>query len=120
MAEPSHVPPDREASAINGTDALRLSFFPIVSLLDEKKRMNNTSTYANNVHVAVIEVDKETGKVKSLKCVIVDDCGVAINPMIVEGQDHGGLLRMGLLRHFLRNLITIQMDSFAIRHSWTV
>ena len=66
--------------------------FPFGTLPDENKRINNTSTYANNAHVAVIEIDKETGKVSLLKYVIADDCGVAINPMIVEGQDHGAAL----------------------------
>ncbi|HZW58600.1 MAG TPA: xanthine dehydrogenase family protein molybdopterin-binding subunit [Nitrososphaerales archaeon] len=92
----------REIAAVAGTDpyALPQGFdpglsisamydFPYGTLPDRNKRMNNTSTYANNVHVAVIEIDKETGKVKLLKYVVADDCGIALNPMIVEGQDHG-------------------------------
>jgi carbon-monoxide dehydrogenase large subunit len=42
-------------------------------------------------HVAVVEVDTETGHVKLRGYTAVDDCGVQINPMIVEGQVHGGL-----------------------------
>jgi carbon-monoxide dehydrogenase large subunit len=42
-------------------------------------------------HVAVVEVDKETGFVKVLDYVSVDDCGVRISPMLVRGQVHGGL-----------------------------
>src|SRR5213076_3471321 len=42
-------------------------------------------------HIAVVEVDAETGAAKLEKYVAVDDCGNIINPMIVDGQIHGGL-----------------------------
>jgi carbon-monoxide dehydrogenase large subunit len=42
-------------------------------------------------HVCMVEVDPETGSVDMLKYVAVDDCGNVINPMIVEGQLHGGI-----------------------------
>lgn len=42
-------------------------------------------------HVAVVEVDADTGEVKVLKYVGVDDCGTVLNPLLVEGQMHGGL-----------------------------
>ena len=42
-------------------------------------------------HAAVVEVDPETGAVRILRYVAVDDCGTMINPMIVEGQVHGGI-----------------------------
>ncbi|OLT18629.1 hypothetical protein BJF78_00480 [Pseudonocardia sp. CNS-139] len=42
-------------------------------------------------HVAVVEVDTETGRVRLVRIVAVDDCGVVINPMLAEGQVHGGL-----------------------------
>jgi aerobic carbon-monoxide dehydrogenase large subunit len=41
-------------------------------------------------HACVTEVDPETGKVEILRWVAVDDCGPAINPMLIEGQVHGG------------------------------
>jgi carbon-monoxide dehydrogenase large subunit len=41
-------------------------------------------------HACVTEVDPETGRVKILRWVAVDDCGPAINPMLIEGQIHGG------------------------------
>jgi carbon-monoxide dehydrogenase large subunit len=44
-------------------------------------------------HVAVVEVDGETGRVDLKKYVAVDDCGPQINPMIVEGQVHGGVVQ---------------------------
>jgi len=42
-------------------------------------------------HIAVVEIDAETGNVKLLRYIAVDDCGNIINPMIVEGQVHGGV-----------------------------
>lgn len=47
-------------------------------------------TWPYAVHVPVVEVDPETGKVSFLKYAIVHDCGVEVNPMIVEGQVVGG------------------------------
>ena len=48
-------------------------------------------TYPFGTHVAVVEVDTETGSVELVRYVAVDDCGNVVNPMIVEGQIHGGL-----------------------------
>ena len=42
-------------------------------------------------HICVVEVDAQTGQVEIVKYVAVDDCGPIINPLIVEGQIHGGL-----------------------------
>ncbi|HET7466531.1 MAG TPA: molybdopterin cofactor-binding domain-containing protein [Candidatus Dormibacteraeota bacterium] len=44
-------------------------------------------------HVAVVEIDAETGNAKLEKYVAVDDCGNIINPMIVDGQIHGGVVQ---------------------------
>ena len=46
---------------------------------------------ANGVHAMIVEVDRETAEVKIQRYVVVHDCGVQINPMIVEGQIHGGV-----------------------------
>jgi aerobic carbon-monoxide dehydrogenase large subunit len=43
-------------------------------------------------HACVVDVDPETGKVKVVRYVAVDDCGRAINPMLIEGQVHGGVV----------------------------
>jgi carbon-monoxide dehydrogenase large subunit len=48
-------------------------------------------TYPFGTYAVVVDVDKGTGQVKVRRMVAVDDCGVRINPMIVEGQIHGGL-----------------------------
>jgi carbon-monoxide dehydrogenase large subunit len=48
-------------------------------------------TWPGGTHVCIVEVDTETGKTDILKYVAVDDCGNVINPMIVDGQVHGGV-----------------------------
>ncbi|MCS7312288.1 MAG: glyceraldehyde dehydrogenase subunit alpha [Acidobacteria bacterium] len=48
-------------------------------------------TYPFGAHVCIVEVDPETGEVKVLRYVAVDDCGRVINPLIVDGQVHGGI-----------------------------
>src|SRR6266566_3955695 len=50
-----------------------------------------TVTYASAVHVAQVEVDVSTGRVTLLRYVVAHDCGRVINPIIVEGQVHGGV-----------------------------
>jgi aerobic carbon-monoxide dehydrogenase large subunit len=49
------------------------------------------ATYPFGAHVAVVEVDTETGRVELLRHVAVDDCGRVINPLLVAGQQHGGI-----------------------------
>jgi carbon-monoxide dehydrogenase large subunit len=43
-------------------------------------------------HAAIVEVDAETGKVEVIRYVAVDDCGPAINPLLIDGQVHGGIV----------------------------
>jgi carbon-monoxide dehydrogenase large subunit len=43
-------------------------------------------------HACIVDVDPETGKVKVTRYVAVDDCGNAINPMLIDGQVHGGIV----------------------------
>ncbi len=49
------------------------------------------STFPFGAHVSVVEVDTETGRVQMLRHVAVDDCGRILNPMLVAGQQHGGI-----------------------------
>ena len=49
------------------------------------------ATYPFGAHVAVVEVDTETGRVELLRHVAVDDCGRILNPLLVRGQQHGGI-----------------------------
>ena len=48
-------------------------------------------TFPSGTHVCVVEVDTETGETGIVRYVAVDDCGTVINPMIVDGQVHGGI-----------------------------
>jgi carbon-monoxide dehydrogenase large subunit len=48
-------------------------------------------TYPFGAYICVVEIDRGTGQVEVKRFIAVDDCGVRINPMIVEGQMHGGL-----------------------------
>jgi len=50
-----------------------------------------TGTFASSTHAAVVEVDTETGHVTLLDFAVVEDCGKVVNPMIVDGQIHGGV-----------------------------
>ena len=50
-------------------------------------------TFPFGTHICVVEIDKETGEVKIVKYVAVDDCGKVINPMLVDGQVHGGIVQ---------------------------
>src|SRR5258708_25453355 len=49
--------------------------------------------YPFGTHIAVVEIDPETGKVDVKRYVAVDDCGPQINPVIVNGQVHGGIVQ---------------------------
>jgi carbon-monoxide dehydrogenase large subunit len=78
-------------------------------------------TYPFGTHVAVVEVDTESGKIKLQKYVGVDDCGRVINPMIVDGQLHGGLahgIAQALLEEVVYDesgqLVTSTLNDYAI------
>jgi 2-furoyl-CoA dehydrogenase large subunit len=55
----------------------------------ERKYGNLTLTYANQIHACIVEVDPETGVYDIVDYGAVDDCGIRINPQIVEGQVQG-------------------------------
>ena len=83
----------------------------------EKKVGNLTLTYALQMHIAVVEVDPDTYQTRILDYSIVDDCGTVINPMIVEGQVHGGAghgIGAAMLEH-----IAYDADGNAIAGSFT-
>lgn len=50
-------------------------------------------TFPFGTHIVNVEIDRETGDVKFLRYVAVDDCGKVINPMLVDGQIHGGIVQ---------------------------
>ena len=59
---------------------------------------------ASGCHACVVEVDPETFQVKILKYVVVHDCGVVINPLLVDGQVHGGVAQ-GVGNSFYEQLV---------------
>jgi aerobic carbon-monoxide dehydrogenase large subunit len=61
-------------------------------------------TYPFGSYICVVDIDRATGEVKVRRFVAVDDCGVRINPMIVEGQIHGGLT-MGFAPALLEEIV---------------
>lgn len=58
---------------------------------DEQGRCKSYLTAANACHIALVEVDRDTGVTEILKYFIVDDCGTRLNPATVEGQIQGGV-----------------------------
>jgi carbon-monoxide dehydrogenase large subunit len=50
-------------------------------------------TFPFGTHICVVEIDRDTGDVKLKKYVAVDDCGNVINPLLVDGQVHGGIVQ---------------------------
>ncbi|HZQ58957.1 MAG TPA: xanthine dehydrogenase family protein molybdopterin-binding subunit [Acidimicrobiales bacterium] len=60
-------------------------------LIAEEDVTQSGPSFPFGAHVAVVEVDSETGRVSLLRHVAVDDCGRVLNPLIVAGQQHGGI-----------------------------
>ncbi|MCU1504309.1 MAG: Carbon monoxide dehydrogenase [Ilumatobacteraceae bacterium] len=65
------------------------------------------STFPFGAHVSVVEVDTETGAVRMLRHIAVDDCGRILNPLLVAGQQHGGIAQGAAQALFE----TVQYDS---------
>jgi CO/xanthine dehydrogenase Mo-binding subunit len=84
-ANNAFLPPD-----FNPTLNHRYVCRPYFGVVDKEKKTGQlTLTYALQIHAAVVEVDRETGEVDVVDYAAVDDCGIRINPQIVEGQVHG-------------------------------
>ncbi len=71
--------PDRRPEGWEGALASELDF------------NQGEATYPFGAHVAVVDVDSETGRVELVRHVAVDDCGRILNPLLVAGQQHGGI-----------------------------
>jgi carbon-monoxide dehydrogenase large subunit len=48
-------------------------------------------TFPFGVHIAVVDIDKDTGRVTFRRMICVDDCGTVVNPLLLDGQRHGGI-----------------------------
>lgn len=78
--------------AAASTDAARLPEGMEVGPLRHEGDFDGTnSTFPFGAHVAVVDVDIETGKVTLRRHIAVDDCGRIVNPLLVAGQQHGGI-----------------------------
>jgi carbon-monoxide dehydrogenase large subunit len=83
---------------------------PLASLAVEERLLVRTvfsapgATYPFGTHVAVAEVDTETGKAFLRRVVTVDDAGVVLNPLLAEGQRHGGIAQ-GAAQAFLEEMV---------------
>lgn len=78
---------------MNWSDVAEAAHQRGVDLTAEDWFVPGAQTFPYGVHVAVVEVDLDTGEVDLLRMVAVDDCGNVLNPMIVEGQLHGSLMQ---------------------------
>jgi carbon-monoxide dehydrogenase large subunit len=71
-------------------------------LEDKARHKPAAATYPNGCHICEVEVDEGTGAVEVLRYTVVDDFGAVVNPMMLEGQVHGGIaqgLGQALLEH---------------------
>jgi carbon-monoxide dehydrogenase large subunit len=68
-------------------------------------------TWTNSIHAAIVEVDAQTGFVRLLRYVAVEDCGTMINPLIVDGQVHGGTVQ-GIGGALLEHLVYDENGQF--------
>ncbi len=106
----------------------RFVYVPPFELPDlERKYGNLTLTYASQVHVAVVEVDRETGAYEIVDYAAVDDCGTRIHPQIVEGQVMGALAHgIGAATHETftydeeGNLLTPNFYDYHVPHAMDV
>jgi carbon-monoxide dehydrogenase large subunit len=83
---------------------------PLAGLAEEERLVVRTvftapgATFPFGSHVAVVEVDTETGKVVLRRVVTVDDAGFVLNPLLAEGQRHGGIAQ-GAAQAFLEEVV---------------
>jgi aerobic carbon-monoxide dehydrogenase large subunit len=83
---------------------------PLASLAEEERLLVRTvftqpgATFPFGTHVALVGVDTETGKVMLYRMVTVDDAGFVLNPLLAEGQRHGGIAQ-GAAQAFLEEVV---------------
>ena len=75
-------------------------------------------TYPYGAYIAVVDIDPDTAHVTVRRFIAVDDCGVRINPMIVDGQIHGGLAE-GIGIALMEVLTFDEEGNRSTRRSWT-
>ncbi len=75
-----------------------------VGLAADVNYTEGTPTFPFGTHLAVTEVDTETGKVRLIRHVTVDDAGTVLNPVLTEGQRHGGIAQ-GVAQALLEEVV---------------
>ena len=117
------------AVRIVGTDR-QVSFADLVQHAGDRKNLLSTegafvpeaATYPNGTHVAEVEIDPETGVVRLLAYVVVDDFGMTLNPLLLAGQVHGGAVQ-GIGQALMENtvydpvsgqLLTASLNDYAL------
>jgi carbon-monoxide dehydrogenase large subunit len=86
---------------VAGSPDIGMTWGELASRLDEEQRLGDLKvetefqaaapTFPFGAHLAVVEVDTETGAVQMLRHIAVDDAGTIINPIVADGQVHGGV-----------------------------
>ncbi|MGI8792165.1 MAG: xanthine dehydrogenase family protein molybdopterin-binding subunit [Acidimicrobiales bacterium] len=81
---------------VAGTPAVSRSWAEVAAVADGRLSIDHVfhstgATFPSGAHVAVVEVDTETGKVELIRFVACDDAGKILNPLLAEGQVHGGV-----------------------------
>ncbi len=99
-ANESDVVLDKNTGAFHvaGTPAISKSWSDIATAADTKTGLTqegifvaSSATFPFGSHVAIVEVDTETGQVKHRRHIACDDAGKVVNPLILDGQIHGGI-----------------------------
>jgi carbon-monoxide dehydrogenase large subunit len=65
---------------------------------------DGAATFPSGAHLAEVEIDAETGQVQLTRYTAVDDCGVVLNPLLAEGQIHGGIAQ-GIGQVLMENIV---------------
>ena len=99
-ADEADVVLDKDAGAfhVTGTPAVSKTWADLAAAMKSEGGLKQSTTFSASsatfpfgAHVAVVEVDTETGQVKHLRQVACDDAGRVLNPLLLEGQIHGGI-----------------------------
>jgi carbon-monoxide dehydrogenase large subunit len=109
---------------VTGVPGTALSWADLASratLSAESDFEQDGQTFPFGCHVAVVEVDIETGEARMVRHVAVDDCGTVLNPILVQGQIHGGVaqgIAQALYEEFVYdaegNPLTTSLTDYAI------
>jgi aerobic carbon-monoxide dehydrogenase large subunit len=100
-ANPADIVLDGDGFAVQGVGDVRVGWPELAAWAHEHDGglgadtdfTQHGATFPFGAHVSIVEVDTDTGFVTPLRHVAVDDCGRVLNPLVVEGQQHGGALQ---------------------------